>query len=135
MGDSALFLKADLVAIGLPSTATFEIQPVIAIADSTHITVARKFAHASGEVVYLMSPASIIYIQEKDGNAGDLFIASNENGKVAGTFCIHRMAKVASAAQGAEWKVEQHGQDSESTGNVWVVGTQNDTYLPSFSLV
>lgn len=143
VADSSVFQPNDWAIIGSSAGGDEERVLVTSIVDATHIKVVRRdnngvfIAHANGAFIRLSMACATVYVQTKDGNAAAIFVGT-QGVTTAGVNATKKLQQVALAAQPTEF-LDTFNADSGpnpiDVGEVWVAGTLNDQYLPSFGVV
>ncbi len=135
--DSSMFLKGDWVVIGKPSSGSDRLW-VQSVTDSTHIKVKGQCAaYPTATYIRLSNLLQSTFVQTKDGNAGTIFIGTQDNMVTAtGVFVCAELTKVAAGIQPIEFHDGRFGPvNADDMGQFWVDGTTGDSYLPSFGVV
>ena len=137
VADSSLFRVGDWVIVDIPPNE--ERIEVASVPDSTHITTQYPLAksHASGKYVRLSDSVNAVYIQPLDGNADHLWIGTLATMvKASGLGVFVKLIKAAAGVQPTDW-TDPVGfpANAFTTGDYWIDGTTNDSYLPSFTQI
>jgi len=141
VASSAIFVVKDTVVIGLVSGTSFtnvERAQIVKIPDATHITVqGLSLTHAANELVVLSIPVATLSVQSKDGNTGAIGIGTGPGVNLTtGVQLLYKLATVAASAQpNVRDFTFATGINGINTSDLWIVGTQNDTYLPSATIL
>ena len=139
LADASWLLPQDKIIVVETDGTSADILKIISIAGN--LVTVQPFdwpmpkdihSHASGAWVILDQSCAAVYIQGKDGAAGDIGVGLSMNVNLTTGVSLLRVLKpVASGSQPPDFSSGNvYGANPQSTGQYWLVGTAGDYYLP-----
>lgn len=143
VSDSSMFLGWNWLNVIDPGTFATEKAMIVAVPDSTHVTVqGLRNAHpggayGTGSWVALAAFGQNVFIQAIDGNAAALFLGvTPQMVKATGVGVIFKLFQTASGTNPYTFSTSRQGlADTECLSQYWIDGTTGDGYLPSIGVV
>lgn len=139
VADTTPFLPGDDAALLNTDGSGLLTVNVVSITDATHMVVQGLFrrAYPVGAYLSLATNVNSPYVQCKPGNAAAIGIGSKYDVSLStGVHLIAVLEPTTAGVQPVDFSTVRPGfMNPESLVNYWVVGTANDSYLPSFGAV
>lgn len=141
VNDSSMFRAGDFAYIVSAALGAPERVIVQSVPDGTHIKVLglqnqrTGGAAGTGDWVALSIAVNSVFVQQIQGNAGNLFVGIQGMNKTGLVKVVSVMVQFAAGTQPVYYgDTRYYGPNPSDSSDLWIDGTTNDGYLPSFGV-